>query len=63
MTILFSYYYSLICSKCGVKIADVSPTLDGTTNHHCFTVVGGCPNCGETTELNVVSSVAKIYKE
>jgi DNA-directed RNA polymerase subunit RPC12/RpoP len=65
MNIIFVYYYSLVCSKCGTRITDLSPGSDGYSNHHTFRTDGGysCPSCGETKEFNVISSVTKVFKD
>jgi DNA-directed RNA polymerase subunit RPC12/RpoP len=64
MQIVFSYYYFLVCGKCGAKITEIAPTI-GSNHQHSFNINGGytCPSCGEAKEHNVVSSVAKTFKE
>jgi transcription elongation factor Elf1 len=64
MTIKFIYYYTLVCAKCGNKIADnITPVAEGSSGH-IFTInSNSCGSCGETKEFNVISSVAKVFKE
>lgn len=63
--ISFTYYYSMVCGKCGYKISDLAATTNGS-NTHSFTLIDGgyfCPGCGENKEFNIISAVAKTYKE
>jgi DNA-directed RNA polymerase subunit RPC12/RpoP len=65
MIITFVYHYSVVCSKCGKKIGDISPEVNSNEiNKHHFNTAGfSCPNCGEVKDFNTVSSVMKLFSD